>query len=523
MPRQTTSSARRLGVPFAALIIALAGCDADTLYDGGGGPTEPGPPTGPGGGTRGTLVPFPSGVQSVGDLVVDAAGQRLFLSNRGGHRVEVLNLAGTPAFGTAVPVGSEPWGMSLGRTGDTLIVANSGGTNVSFVPLRNATLQEDVPKRFRIPRARLYQVNFQVKIDTVTSDTSRTIGLEYFTYADRPQYVAQDARGRLLYSAISTQAAPIGTIRLAEWREGWSTWESRFLFAQGSPTEGPLSSNRAIEAGDSADIAIANVDSVSLEFESAGPLRGPTGRIVIYDHVQGSPGQIIVSPALDPTDAVINIWSQGSDVIAYPNNLWSVPESVEMADTTFVAASGDNNWIAFGESSDDRAGRLILWSAADVDGRLSRVEDIDDITNNTSDRFLGVGLNQDGSLGVARGAEATYFFSNDLRLQGLTRTAGAGGTGAALRSSSTGPSTLAFIGTGSGTVQILETTHYRRVGEIGVRAGIVGPLKAGPPLPGQTACPADYTQGPAGCVVARVYGVTASGVLILDVLRSDLP
>lgn len=528
MPRQTSSPARRLLAPLAALCLALAACDGDTLYD-GGGPTEPGPPTGPGGGSRGTLVPFPSGVQAVGDLVVDQAGRRLFLSNRGGHRVEVLEMpsGGSPAFGTAIPVGSEPWGMGLSVDRDTLIVANSGGANISFVPLRSSPPGEDLPKRFQIPRARLFQFDFSVRIDSVANDTVITIRLDRFSYADRPQHVAQDRRGRLLYSAISTQAAPIGTIRLAERQPGWSTWDSRFLFADGHLTGGPPTSDRAIQAADSADMAIANVDSVYLDFAQNGPFRFPTARIQLFDHrpglLPGDPNRPIQNDfPMDPVSAVIDLFNKGSDVIAYPGHTWNLPTSVQAADTTFVAASEDNRWIAFGEAGDSLAGRIMLWEGDADQGDLSYVGDIEDLTNNTADRMTGIGLNADGSLGIARGTQATYFFGRDLRLQGLARTDPPGGAGAALRPGSTGESTLAFIGTGRGTVQVLETTHYTPVGEIGVRAGITGPLKVGPPLPEQTACPADYTQGQPSCVVARVYGVTAGGVLVLDVLRSDL-
>ncbi len=40
--------------------------------------------------------------------------------------------------------------MSMGLGGDTLIVANSGGINVSFV--HTGTLREDLARRLEIPR-----------------------------------------------------------------------------------------------------------------------------------------------------------------------------------------------------------------------------------------------------------------------------------------------------------------------------------------------------------------------------------
>lgn len=440
----------------------------------------------------GTTVPIPGGARSIGDLVVDDANGRLYLSNRALHRVEVLDLA-TRSFGAAIPVGSEPWGMALGVDGDTLIVANSGGINVSFI--HTGSLREDVARRFEIPRVTLYQV--KVKIDSATNTQSYT-NIEFFNYVDRPLHVAQDAGRRLLYSAGSTRAAPIGTIRLAQWQPGWQTWEARMIFH-----------NRAVDR-DSSFFAIANADNVDVVSSTS---------VVITDHVLGTRPQVpIVSPALPVPEAVAFVNAAGGDVV-YFEGKWRLPQSVELSDTTYVTASGDRSWVAFGEGVRTPAGRLIMWSAQ---GFLSRVEDIADITNNTSDRIVGIGLNQDGSLGVARGAEAAYFFGNDLRLQGLSRQPTLGG-GAGFLPNATGNRTLAFTATGNGTIQVLETTHYRAVGEVFIRDAVAGPFKVGPPVAGQTPCPADPAAGPAGCVVARAYAVTAAGgVAIVDVLRENV-
>ncbi|HEU0078117.1 MAG TPA: hypothetical protein VFQ76_10740, partial [Longimicrobiaceae bacterium] len=259
----------------------------------------------------------------------------------------------------------------------------------------------------------------------------------------------------------------------------------------------------------SAYYAIANADNVEVG----------TFTVVITDHIPGTlPRVTVSSPPLRVMDAVAHLRALGSDVVAYDGK-WRLPQSVELSDTTFVTASGDRSWVAFGEGVRTPAGRIIMWSAA---GFLSRVEDIADITNNTSDRITGIGLNQDGSLGMARGTQAAYFFGNDLRLQGLARQEAQGG-GAGFLPLRTGNRTLAFTGTGSGTIQVVETTNYRPLGEVFIRDAVAGPFRVAPPLPGQTACPADYAAGPAGCVVARAYAVTAGGgVAIVDILRENL-
>jgi hypothetical protein len=79
----------------------------------------------------GELVAIP-GAGTVADMVVDPGSQRVFLSNRGDRRIEVLELQRLAFATTPVLVGSEFWCMAMNRTGDTLLVANSGGTNISF-------------------------------------------------------------------------------------------------------------------------------------------------------------------------------------------------------------------------------------------------------------------------------------------------------------------------------------------------------------------------------------------------------
>jgi hypothetical protein len=508
--RGTKGMPRLRGLAMLAGALAVLGaCEGEGIYD---LPTDPGPGPGPGpvppSAGRGELVSIP-GVGILADLVVDpgTAGTppRVFVSNLGQHRVEVMRLDSL-GFVASIPVGSQPWGLSLnwnraaGRTGDTLIVANSGGTNISFVS--TATLREDVGRRFDIPRITLYEIDFETesvetapgvtRVDTIYPD------IRFFNYADRPQHVVQDARGRLLYSAVSTAAAPVGSMRIADWQPGWREWDARYFFHE-----------RSLVRAENT-LALANADSVFLTGD----------RAVIFDHLPGSvPRQPLVSPPLRVEEAVAWLRQRGSDVEVYAAT-WRVPESVALADTTYVAASGDRRFVVVGEGARDRASRIVMWAAET--GNQSLVEDIADIVNNTADFVSGVELNANGTLGVARGARASYFFGNDLRLQGLTP-GGGGGRGAAFLPAASTNRTYAFEPTDARTVRVLETTHYRAVGSIPVREAITGPFRVGPPRPGTAACPANLAQAPADCIAATVYGVPAQRrVLVLDVRRDDI-
>src|SRR5690606_21338708 len=108
-----------------------------------------------GGGNSGTL---PSG-SATARCGGDAGRQMLYLSTLSRNRVEVLNLA-TNSFMSPIQVGSEPWGMFMSADNDTLIVANSGGTNISFVDL--TTMREHTARRLLTPNAALFEVKSSV-------------------------------------------------------------------------------------------------------------------------------------------------------------------------------------------------------------------------------------------------------------------------------------------------------------------------------------------------------------------------
>ncbi|MGH9888626.1 MAG: hypothetical protein ACREBE_24045, partial [bacterium] len=71
----------------------------------------------------------------IGDLAVDAARGNVFLSNTAFNLLNVWQQnSGTKGFSqTSIPVGSLPWGLFISNNPDTLLVANSGGTNISRV------------------------------------------------------------------------------------------------------------------------------------------------------------------------------------------------------------------------------------------------------------------------------------------------------------------------------------------------------------------------------------------------------
>ena len=84
--------------------------------------------------------------------------------------------------------------------------------------------------------------------------------------------------------------------------------------------------------------------------------------------------------------------------------------------------------------------------------QVSKTVTVLDLVDNAAELVKGIGLNGNGTLGVARGQSTAYFFSPDLRLLGEFAVS-EGGAGAALHPdhdtrTASNAGTLAFVGTG---------------------------------------------------------------------------
>ncbi|HEX7117692.1 MAG TPA: hypothetical protein VF212_02835, partial [Longimicrobiales bacterium] len=407
-----------------------------------------------------------------------------------------------------------PWGIALNRTEDTLIVANSGGTNLSFVPLDGVPLEEDGARRLRTPNVVLFQIK-ETK-DEFGARAYEYVGRngdDFISFSDRPQFVAQDSTGLILYSTVPTGSTAEGTLRFVDADPDPATLldtpEAKLLF-----------NGKAVESSTD-DMVIAHVDSLLI-------LDAVDDLLVIWDHKYGFPDSVIVGGPADRATAVNQLRAQGSDVFAQLG-AWNL-EEIGMSDTTFLATSGDRGWIAFGDGATVPFAQIIMWRAATRS--ISSDIDVSDLIENAAERVRGLGLSGNGSLGVAKGANGVYFFDTSLRQQGeITGAIVAGGSGAVLHPAhpdyatltQSTDSTLAFVGTGRRSIKIVDTWNVSRErGEILIRDNIVGPLRATLPLPGDLSDPA-CTSDPTQCVVVKLYGVTdAGGIVIVNVRKRDI-
>ncbi len=499
----------------------------------------------------GRTVTLPTGGRIM-DAVIDTLRRNLYLSNQPKGQVEVFRIQ-QERFLPAVPVGSEPWGMSLNRGHDTLLVANSGGTNISSVFLGVANgagpFREISNRRLLLPNVNLFD------IEAIVDDLGFLRYAPRFIsnatppgFSTRPQFLAVDSAGEILFSTKTTLLANYGIIAKV------------FIPAdRGRPTE----VRPEIELfWDHADLtvapaftAVANVDRVDIR-------KTPTGdSVIIYDHVPGFPNDTISAGPDFVDKAAAALKLLGSDIKTGPGR-FSVP-GFGFGDTTFVTASGNGGWVVFGEGAVGPVGRIIMYDAKRR--KISNMIQVADLMVNASETVQGLGLNYDGTLGVARGFDA-YFFTADFRLQGVAQLP-QGGAGAVLhplhanaksRDNNNGeyrPDThMAFVGTGERTIDIFDTFHFFRSGRLFIRDIVQGPLRAVLPFPednagltcatipvtdqaGRTIGRAisifqngdfDRPYPPTGttddrCIVVKLFGVTnTGGVVVVDVRKADI-
>ena len=448
---------------------------------------------------------------AIADLVVDRSRGNVFLSNINYGRLEVWQKATQGFDATGVVVGSQPWGMTMSRTagaGDTLYVANSGGTNLSRVFIGSATassMREDLTNRL------LTRVSFMYKLTEVRDPATGKIRITVsapITYSDRPQYVEQSSSGRLYFSTKPTSAAPLGTVRYLD--PAAPAPDQRFILAFATPGADPNS------------WLVANIDAASVVPASATSVANDA--LTLCDHASGATSSAVcVTSTFGILDAINSLKAAvpQSDV-EYGVNLDET--SIGLSDTTFAASSGDGKWISFGEGNTKRAfGRdLLLRDDGTVPGTYTYASpaiNVADLINNAADKIFGIALDKTGKTLGIHGSES-YFAAVELpftqRLQGKKSTF-AQGAGITFHPNADGTATtaadrLAFVASANGSIEMIDIAYYDfQRGSLATKYNLYGPLRASLPFPGDDPS-----------VVFKLFGVSSSGLVVIDVTAADI-
>jgi hypothetical protein len=400
--------------------------------------------------------------------------------------------------------------MTMSRTagaGDTLYVANSGGTNLSRVYIgapAASGMKEDLNNRL------LTRVSFMFKLTEVRDPATGKIRITVsapISYSDRPQYVEQSMSGRLYFSTKPTSAAPLGTVRFLD--PAAPAPDQRFILAFATPGADPNS------------FVIANIDNAGVTPASATSTANDA--LTLCDHASGTTaGATCVTSTLGILDAITALKA----AVPLSDVDWRVnvdENSIGLSDTTFAASSGDGKWITFGEGHTGSYGRaLMLKDDNTVPGSYtfaSPAINIGDLIKNAADKVFGIALDKTGKTLGIHGGES-YFAAVEqpfnLRLQGKKSTF-AQGAGITFHPNADGIGTtaadrLAFVASANGSIEMIDIAYYDfQRGSLATKYNLYGPLRASLPFAGDDPS-----------VVFKLFGVSEKGLVVIDVTASDI-
>ncbi len=404
--------------------------------------------------------PLPDGGK-VADALYFPRSDRLYLTNIERNQLEVYNLADS-SFKSAVVVGSRPWGIAAwprsrdGVMGDTLLVANSGGTNISYVDLNRGTTGREV-YRYPLPNIIAYTVT------TVRSSTSDQLITQRtpHDFSDRPQYLASTCQ------AASATNAPCGDVTLV-----YST----------TPTPG-----QTAPFANAGTVRWENLTRATSHFffeQAVGQTAGRADTLEIIRYAANGVGK----------DSVLVPFQQ---LVQTPNGTFGYSvvvriDALGFRDTTYVRNSGNFRSAIIGEGGPVQGSRAMNYDVTSgmdrtpptpvIDMGISRPIDVSDFIANSFARIQGVGINFDGALSAVKG-DSTYIFDRTLRLQGIMQSTSSGGgldfhpTNKGLNSTPLN-SRLAFIASNQPVIEIFDTYCFKKVASVPIRDPIIGPVRA---------------------------------------------
>ena len=448
----------------------------------------------------GRTYPLPyGGINTiVGDIAVDTAHGNVFVSNINNNRLEIWQGATKSFAATGIPVGSQPWGLAFGNSIDTLYVANSGGTNISRVFVGTGTKSEILSQRILTRNTYAFVIS-----QTQDANTDRiTLSLTGpFSYSDRPQYLAVSKAGRVYYSTQPTPAAPAGTIRWLD--PSLPVPDPQQIWQYGKSTN----------AG-SATWVLFNVDSASVLKFTGSTIKSDI--LTLYDHPYGQASGTLVASDSDVVSAVSKLGTSSDAQLVANLDI----ASLSLTDTTFLAESGDHQWVAFGEGNTGGAGRIMMVNdpPGSFPGFFSPGVTVTDLIDNANERVYGLAVDSTGTTLAAHGSQSYFAAINNpfhLRLQGKYDSFD-NGAGVAFHPGANGNSTvntdrLAFVGSQSGYIEIVDIAYFLNRGKLTLKGNLYGPLRASRPFAGD----------PPGTIL-KLFGLSSAGLVVIDLTAADI-
>ncbi len=429
----------------------------------------------------GVTVGLPVG-SHISDAIFNSPRGELYLTNTPLSRVEIFQVANTSFVAGGIPTaGPQPWGIALwphdtlGNYGDSIVVANSGGTEMSIIDVaaRRLRWRQDLPN---------YVIE---KYDLINSAGFYYAHYTLYDLSDRPQYIATVCRGNcdqtdsvfVLYSTTPTQSSS-------------------------SPFSG----------------------HATLRMEK---LINSTDTSRLFGHFFWEIGNVAQSDVSDTLR--ITLIRPGQQLYGnYTHTILSACQGVTinfstfgLGDSTFARNSGNFTHGFFGEGGNAAAGfrRVMAYTTkallrhggappgcqtspvtanmvrdsgdVDIDFGMSRAVEVSDFISNTGVKVASIATNFNGGTNLVR-ADSIYVLDDGLRLKGTSPAplnapgmdmnynhdflAGQGGS-TGLGGTRDSTIRVVFAADPSGNILVFDTFFYNLIGSIPVRDPIVGPLR----------------------------------------------
>jgi hypothetical protein len=454
----------------------------------------------------GVTRPLPDG-GTIADAIYNPNLNEVYLTNIDLNRLEIFQLADTSFVAGGIPTGSDPWGIALwphdifGAHADTVIVANSGGTNLSIVDVSTAVRRE--VRRHHLPNFLVQSV--QTEIDEATGFIK--LKIVEFDFSDRPEYIGMTC----IMNGNNCFADSIYAV--------YSTL----------PTEA--------QAGDPVDFVMRG----TMRWEN---LTGPTPE----SHFWWEQAAVAPSPDADTLQIWVDRGPGTTTELILSASCGRMVNMAELAflDSTFVRNSGDFTHALVGEGG-GRDGQIeapnagfarvigysrttghvtntcpdliiqgVLFSGNEVvDLGISPAIRVRDFIVNTAISVKSIALNFNGLTNLVR-ADSIYVLDEGLRLMGIVNAGGAvpgmdlnfdhafdardAGT-PTFGGSGDPDDRLLFAGTDDPLVSVYDTYFYDIVAAVPIRDPIIGPMRVAKTAGGEQI----------------IVGVTGQGIVVVTI------
>ncbi len=411
----------------------------------------------------------------VADAIYNSNLNEIYMTNVELDRLEIFQVTDT-SFATGIPIGSRPWGIALwprdinGNNADSVLVANSGGTNISVVDV----LARREIRRHRLPNFLVQTV--QTEVDPATQLVK--IKITEYDFSDRPEYLG----------AICRPNAGTTCPTAAEVYSVYST----------TPTLG--------QSGDFALHGTVRWENINQALQSSH---------FFWEHAEVAP-----SPDSDTLQIIVDRGpgiAQETILSAACGITVTTPE-LAFLDTTFVRNSGDFTHALVGEGGvgDPAAvfARAIGYqgnapvttstcsaTVAGVtfsgpvirDNGISPSIRVRDFISNTAIEVNAIAINFNGLTNLIRTTDSVYALDEGLRLMGTIGVpganpgmdinfdhafdAGVGGTPGTSGGGLSPNDRLVFLARQDANIDVFDTWFYQRVAQVLIRDPVIGPLR----------------------------------------------